>query len=200
MLPSDFNPRSPHGERPKLSTYPRAAKTFQSTLPARGATSYEKGLRDGIHISIHAPRTGSDLVVSATSRHCVISIHAPRTGSDDAVCAADTVRHYFNPRSPHGERPHAALSRMRRTDDFNPRSPHGERHPTRRVSATASIFQSTLPARGATCGRKAQTFCTPISIHAPRTGSDGSRTAVQECGIKISIHAPRTGSDLPVRQ
>ena len=33
-----FNPRSPHGERPFRSTSPPQSAEFQSTLPARGAT------------------------------------------------------------------------------------------------------------------------------------------------------------------
>ena len=35
-------------------------QTFQSTLPARGATSIIDGITGSIDISIHAPRTGSD--------------------------------------------------------------------------------------------------------------------------------------------
>ena len=56
---------------------------------------------------------------------------------------------------------------------FNPRSPHGERlaeHWT--YTEGAAQFQSTLPARGATCAGKSRDFPTKISIHAPRTGSD----------------------------
>ena len=34
----------------------------------------------------------------------------------------------------------------------------------------------------------------PISIHAPRTGSDGEQYATTSY-VDISIHAPRTGSD-----
>ena len=62
--------------------------------------------------------------------------------------------------------------------------------PTSRVG-----FQSTLPARGATYSNMESALTSGISIHAPRTGSDG-------CGGRvwvlpdISIHAPRTGSDL----
>ena len=56
--------------------------SFQSTLPARGATSMKwRGITMS-NISIHAPRTGSD------------AIRAPG-GSRDCD---------FNPRSPHGER------------------------------------------------------------------------------------------------
>ncbi len=37
-----------------------AARTFQSTLPVRGATDEEGGYGLRYEISIHAPRTGSD--------------------------------------------------------------------------------------------------------------------------------------------
>ena len=56
------------------------------------------------------------------------------------------------------------------------------------------IFQSTLPARGATIpfGFNPRLDC--ISIHAPRTGSD-KRFGNIRTFVEISIHAPRTGSD-----
>ena len=38
----------------------------------------------------------------------------------------------------------------------------------------------------------------PISIHAPRKGSDDDKQA-HEFDIKISIHAPRKGSDRQIR-
>ena len=55
-------------------------------------------------------------------------------------------------------------------------------------------FQSTLPARGATLDEPEIECAVFISIHAPRTGSDGF---CHTCGVgcAISIHAPRTGSD-----
>ena len=86
------------------------ALIFQSTLPARGATDYlPKPFTDCI-ISIHAPRTGSDVIIlcffirggifqstlparGATGRVIeadaltIISIHAPRTGSDRELMA-----------------------------------------------------------------------------------------------------------------
>ena len=57
-------------------------------------------------------------------------------------------------------------------------------------------FQSTLPARGATDDAAIILSDTPISIHAPRTGSDTSRTGFCCSLTSISIHAPRTGSDV----
>ena len=216
-----------------------------------------------ILISIHAPRTGSDVNLFQHQRNLVISIHAPRTGSDNsnrnALCSASkfqstlpargatippsdifVAKLYFNPRSPHGERP-TICARRRARKNFNPRSPHGERriiflcnadnarisiHAPRTGSDTFKssslyvpyLFQSTLPARGATADPRLKGHALDISIHAPRTGSDarghvrgrkdyiyfnprsphGERPGlfdVPDDDIIISIHAPRTGSD-----
>ena len=168
---------------------------FQSTLPARGATTCATERWSGQKISIHAPRTGSDLrahIFQVLRVH--ISIHAPRTGSDSTptiVCSGAT---HFNPRSPHGER-RLWRNGGRRRGDFNPRSPHGERpgfglddvrqraisiHAPRTgsdpqtfdVLSSYELFQSTLPARGATQIAAILGNMCRISIHAPRTGSD----------------------------
>ncbi len=171
----DFNPRSPHGERPRLhrrecrlllisihaprtgsdATYfamQIASDVFQSTLPARGATPPDTIIiAQGIYISIHAPRTGSDIRNRAVNR-----------------MVAD-----FNPRSPHGERP----DNQRWQEDvryFNPRSPHGERLRTVAIPSGHFLFQSTLPARGATKRTIFKCRTLSISIHAPRTGSDAT--------------------------
>ena len=216
---------------------------FQSTLPARGATRARHALRRTWQISIHAPRTGSDPATNNCQGVAHISIHAPRTGSDnngdDEPCvharfqstlpargatwrasAAKKPASYFNPRSPHGERRPSAAQSTRFTN-FNPRSPHGERPHLRRSSGVRNGFQSTLPARGATQFGDGGDFALLISIHAPRTGSDGqacderprkhkfqstlpARGATahgcgESAGSDISIHAPRTGSDIPRR-
>ena len=55
----------------------------------------------------------------------------------------------FNPRSPQGERPVTQIVREL-NKDFNPRSPQGERLMPRLLIQLCQLFQSTLPARGAT--------------------------------------------------
>ena len=56
-------------------------------------------------ISIHAPRTGSDVRRDVPPPCVAISIHAPRTGSDLKETPWEGEKNaYFNPRSPHGER------------------------------------------------------------------------------------------------
>ena len=74
-----FNPRSPHGERPKHS---------------RALFAY-------MRISTHAPRTGSDgrKARKAAFRQN-ISTHAPRTGSDIYDVQQETITFTFQPTLP----------------------------------------------------------------------------------------------------
>ena len=101
--------------------------------------------------------------------------------------------------------------------DFNPRSPCGERPSFTSRRCCGWTFQSTLPVWGATSCYTILDHLFPISIHAPRVGSDfageiplrhpdyfnprspcGERRCVRAAGHEgpeISIHAPRVGSD-----
>ena len=149
----DFNPRSPHGERPRRKWISKEAFCISIHAPRTGSDSGRQTAPPEQLISIHAPRTGSDHQVAQPQRaQGGISIHAPRTGSDIWWATWSTRRSHFNPRSPHGERPTPLLG-----------------------IATASVFQSTLPARGATSGGQTAPPEQLISIHAPRTGSDSAK-------------------------
>ena len=66
QLTKDFNPRSPCGERPLPGLHPCERRLFQSTLPVWGATAVIIPNDHQTHISIHAPRVGSD---HGCSRH-----------------------------------------------------------------------------------------------------------------------------------
>ena len=99
-----FNPRSPHGERLDAALNEVGYLEFQSTLPARGATVLAAKFAVSHFISIHAPRTRSDTEVRTMELEYIISIHAPRTGSDPAASQSQPAASNFNPRSPHGER------------------------------------------------------------------------------------------------
>ena len=59
--------------------------SFQSTLPAWGATNRHFLGFELEKISIHAPRVGSDAFAAAGYTGKVISIHAPRVGSDSGT-------------------------------------------------------------------------------------------------------------------
>ena len=172
----NFNPRSPHGERPGRMPESTPARDFNPRSP-------------------HGERPASMRYTGIRGR---ISIHAPRTGSDCPALRDNRVVSDFNPRSPHGERPRGTFTsdffikfqstlpargatqphgadapkfgisiHAPRTGsdqvkafnialalfDFNPRSPHGERLSQDTSSHAPPLFQSTLPARGATFAR-----------------------------------------------
>ncbi len=57
------------------------------------------------------------------------------------------------------------------------------------------LFQSTPPARGATCRVDEEKPVMSISIHAPREGGDVCSLIVPGDVTGISIHAPREGGD-----
>ena len=167
-----FNPRSPHGERRWKTPQIAAMLGFQSTLPARGATTSISGLNGRMVISIHAPRTGSDCRMPSSTDLIEISIHAPRTGSD--TTAASTASSAL-----------ISIHAPRTGSDVFPVP----------LAPVMRIFQSTLPARGATGRRPPPGSVGSISIHAPRTGSDQRLPCKTARFLCISIHAPRTGSD-----
>ena len=79
---TDFNPRSPHGERPVVTAEENAEAVISIHAPRTGSDTGKNRHETGRIISIHAPRTGSD-PAGVRLQYChAISIHAPRTGSD----------------------------------------------------------------------------------------------------------------------
>ena len=139
--------------------------------PRTGSDGSRGTQRPRVPISIHAPRTGSDAGIAQNGGIPVISIHAPRTGSDLTPRNWNAHQKNFNPRSPHGER-RCWKGTPENRNYFNPRSPHGERLSPRTLKDSPTLFQSTLPARGATYLLTRMVVSPLISIHAPRTGSD----------------------------
>ncbi len=61
-------------------------------------------------ISIHAPRTGSDAKDKLTELNTTLfQSTLPARGATARTSVQKTLRIYFNPRSPHGERRRASL-------------------------------------------------------------------------------------------
>jgi len=124
----------------------------------------------------------------------------------------------FNPRAPRGAR-RRPWDRSCTPGCFNPRAPRGARPSLMVLWFPISVFQSTRPARGATCLSHAVAECSLVSIHAPRAGRDshklrmvyilmvsfnpraprGARPKLLAYlgeGNIVSIHAPRAGRDI----
>ena len=212
----NFNPCSPQGERRAdhaadpfhlkfQSTLPAGGATFlrnirprhavfQSTLPAGGATQMLLGPLPCLFISIHAPRRGSDLPHFKFVSTNGISIHAPRRGSDFVFRKSSSQKII----SIHAPRRGSDL--VRRLDllygkHFNPRSPQGERPGLFGYGCAGLLFQSTLPAGGATTKQKAGMLSS--EDFNPRSPQGERLNPLQPFNADpdISIHAPRRGSD-----
>ena len=256
-----FNPRSPHGERRARNQRTPTGADFNPRSPHGERHSIIDYQSAGFTISIHAPRTGSDVVVKVPiCRAAEFQSTLPARGATSARAQLPLRPAHFNPRSPHGERPAHPLratgwqhfnprsphgerlliaSSGWATPHFNPRSPHGER-PAHPLRATGwQHFNPRSPHGERPRLRRRLAGKQRISIHAPRTGSDkesrlqggktsdfnprsphgerrqvmgvcripkdfnprsphGERPASASCpspALLISIHAPRTGSD-----
>ena len=147
----NFNPRSPHGERLAMMYANGATQAISIHAPRTGSdVRVARPIRRERHISIHAPRTGSDVDLTAAHPRQHISIHAPRTGSDCGRCSFGAAARYFNPRSPHGERPTPGLSDVAKGRFQSTLPARGATIPSATRAFGTSRFQSTLPARGAT--------------------------------------------------
>ena len=169
---SNFNPRSPRGERLCEASTPAAGIIFQSTFPARGTT----------------------FDCSPIRKRDLISIHVPREGNDRVAAQGRKPFAHFNPRSPRGER-HARVLQVRRLKIFQSTFPargttilpsrsaipetisihvprEGNDCKLVRKYVQHSKFQSTFPARGTTLSDSDIEKLREISIHVPREGND----------------------------
>ena len=128
VLYTNFNPRSPCGERHALNLDWIIRKVFQPTLPVRGATR----------------------PVGSACAPSIISTHAPRAGSDASAASSASPAANFNPRSPCGERPDQLDSAFN-GPDISTHAPRAGSDCFLAVRfALLPLFQPTLPVRGAT--------------------------------------------------
>ena len=124
-----FNPRSPHGERHPLRGQSVGSMPFQSTLPARGATRPASRKSATLIFQSTLPARGATRMDKSGCRcFCGISIHAPRTGSDPLQIRNAAAKMKISIHAP----------RTGSDDDILGNG------------GGNLIFQSTLPARGAT--------------------------------------------------
>ena len=193
--PSDFNPRSPDGERHDGGGVCHAGSLFQSTLPGWGATISQALVDARQRISIHAPRMGSDLP-SMVGEPCPVRFQStlPGWGATFSHDIINTPYQFQSTLPGWGATTTSLRGRIGR-QNFNPRSPDGERLGHSKLCTLAILFQSTLPGWGAT--RPTATSRRHRPNFNPRS-PDGERLARHgrpHRPIVISIHAPRMGSD-----
>ena len=103
-------------------------RRFQSTLPAWGETGVQgDALIPCAAFQSTLPAWGETREPAVRPLPVSISIHSPRMGRDLNISSSFSPPIYFNPLSPHGERPEGGYSGKSISGDFNPLSPHGER-------------------------------------------------------------------------
>ena len=81
MVPADFNPHSPCGERHNRCNSVQPCQISIHT-PRVGSDLVAVAVAFYAHISIHTPRVGSDAAAQTRAAEDTISIHTPRVGSD----------------------------------------------------------------------------------------------------------------------
>ena len=219
---SYFNPRPPRGGRLLFTAPATPLMEFQSTPPARGATTLDYTNPNGYTISIHAPREGATQSWLAeagrtgyfnprpprrgrllqyypnTTTH-TISIHAPREGGDKPSVQKST----HIPISIHAPREGGDRQQERPTArhwNFNPRPPRRGRRLWSYYPAKGRKFQSTPPAKGATIPHRRISQRREISIHAPREGGDFSSLSAHARLMYFNPRPPRRGRLLKIFQ
>ena len=127
-------------------------RSFQSTPPARAATSYPgTGVSPSLFQSTPPARAATrNIPCSSCTR--TVSIHAAREGGDVVGAVDATGLFCFNPRRPRGRRLDLAIN-----------------------GTTVPVFQSTPPARAATITAGLDNETRMVSIHAAREGGDDRR-------------------------
>ena len=147
ILPDLFQSTHPaRGATSAVADRSEVSSRFQSTHPARGATTYRCDLfAIPGDISIHAPREGCDWSWAGMSTPLSISIHAPREGCD---ALSDKLGYcYAQFQSTHPAR--GATAKQGHLEEgvkyFNPRTPRGVRLTERSTLGLSSNFNPRTP-------------------------------------------------------
>ena len=171
---SDFNPRSPCGERLSLLRVPRLLSNFNPRSPCGERPGGAVLVYKNAYISIHAPRAGSD-------HDCDTEPYPGRRFQSTLPVRGATMARRW--REPQPRRFQSTLPVRGATDTgsadktvdklFQSTLPvRGATTPQWQLVSRPSLFQSTLPVRGATGMAGGNGLTQAISIHAPRAGSD----------------------------
>ncbi len=165
-----FNPRSPRGERLKCEAGICDMETFQSTLPARGATSpFQNVFLCFTYFNPRSPR-GERLAALLDNLPPVqFQSTLPARGATVLLPA-----------------------RYWPSSDFNPRSPRGERLYVLVDTPFCYLISIHAPREGSDTLHLLQSYPVLISIHAPREGSDSA-------GKTGLVHSLTFQSTLPAR-
>ena len=141
----NFNPRSPHGERRADVKLTLKQCSFQSTLPARGATDRVELKDRAFLFQSTLPARGATLELLKTAVYQSFQSTLPARGATLIRWVCCRGFFHFNPRSPHGERLRRVRLPCAGRAYFNPRSPHGERRCWKGTPENRNYFNPRSP-------------------------------------------------------
>ena len=212
-------PRAGRDLRARVSA--RTGSRFQSTRPARGATPTISNCDAWRLFQSTRPARGATTMTRNGAAATWFQSTRPARGATAARAASRATARRFNPRAPRGARRAPGLRHFKWAWRFNPRAPRGARPCVDPFAQLVLRFQSTRPARGATCGYDGVAFCIEsFNPRAPRGARRDSLSALrdhqpfqstrpargatepQDLGHPqraVSIHAPRAGRDTGIR-
>ena len=163
------------GATVRLDTTLTGYLPFQSTLPARGATSFFWAISVSPKISIHAPREGSDREAPPPIMPIIgfQSTLPARGATGDHRCINDHPQ--ISIHAPREGSDSTLPTAECAVGNFNPRSPRGERL-TYKIHCNKAIinFNPRSPRGERHIYSARGVMPSGISIHAPREGSDAS--------------------------
>ena len=174
---------------------------FQPTLPLRGATRIGTGDYEGEPFQPTLPLRGATRAPSRSPSRPRVSTHAPLAGSDTASSSFSRAVLGFNPRSPCGERLATGVIGYLAATMFQPTLPlRGATFDAVNLDGLLE-FQPTLPLRGATSWPPARLSAS--RGFNPRSPCGERREPLPQVWTRpVSTHAPLAGSDVgepPVR-
>ncbi len=146
-------------------------------------------------ISIHTPLAGSDAEVRDGPSEPSISIHTPLAGSDLLGAHVDRIVQPISIHTPLAGSDTCTPLSLKVVSIFQSTLPLRGATVLSAPEVRRLLFQSTLPLRGATelAGRE-ELLNVLISIHTPLAGSDPFPAGLRK-RRSISIHTPLAGSD-----
>ena len=194
-LHSDFNPRSPCGERPHLYAVRFRLTNFNPRSPCGERPLFLAYSPASVRISIHALLAESDPSEYVMALQFVISIHALLAESDRLFCRFVLWDKRFQSTLSLRRATRLRCSPGWRRGYFNPRSPCGERPALSWALSLLYRFQSTLSLRRAT-GSIGSSFTGGGNFNPRSPCGERPTTRTAACTrSSISIHALLAESD-----
>ena len=151
LMTRGFNPRSPCGERLAVQAVQHQFRQcFNPRSPCGERQSPSSRKQSTRLVSTHAPLAGSDFGGGLLRLHLLVSTHAPLAGSDALLLAVLRVHQIVSTHAPLAGSDGSGWVDEAGASMFQPTLPLRGATQATAMAQIAAMFQPTLPLRGAT--------------------------------------------------